>query len=70
MNQLDLLRSQDIIGIYQCIIYTNKVLSKNNTVVTMAGDIGDEIFGGYNKYLKMYNLNKNQKTGMILFGCG
>ena len=38
---------------------TNKVLSKHNTVVTFAGDIGDEIFGGYSKYLKMHNLITN-----------
>ena len=35
--------------------YTNKVLSKNGIVVTMAGDMGDEILGGYPKYQKMYN---------------
>ena len=27
--------------------YTNKILSQHNTVVTMAGDVGDEILGGY-----------------------
>ena len=27
--------------------HTNKFLSQNNIVVTMAGDIGDEIYGGY-----------------------
>ncbi len=42
--------------------HTNNFLSKNNTVVTMAGDIGDEIFGGYNKYLKMYNLETKPKN--------
>ena len=42
--------------------FTNKVLSTNNTIVTMAGDIGDEIFGGYNKYLKMYHLEKKPKN--------
>ena len=36
--------------------FTNSILAKKNTVVTMAGDIGDEIFGGYSKYLKMYHL--------------
>ena len=30
--------------------YTNKFLSKDNVIVTMAGDIGDEIYGGYKKY--------------------
>ena len=42
--------------------FTNRVLSKNNTVITMAGDIGDEIFGGYSKYLKMYHLEKKPKN--------
>ena len=42
--------------------FTNNILSKNNTVVTMAGDIGDEIFGGYTKYLKMYHLEKKPKN--------
>tara|TARA_B100000575_G_C23140644_1_gene663654 strand:- start:4558 stop:5967 length:1410 start_codon:yes stop_codon:yes gene_type:complete len=42
--------------------HTNNFLSKNNTVVTMAGDIGDEIFGGYNKYLKMYHLETKPKN--------
>ena len=41
---------------------TNKVLSKHNTVVTFAGDIGDEIFGGYGKYLKMHNLIEKPKN--------
>ena len=30
--------------------HTNKVLSKNGIVVTMAGDMGDELLGGYTKY--------------------
>ena len=30
--------------------HTNKVLSENGIVVTMAGDMGDEILGGYTKY--------------------
>ncbi len=33
--------------------YTNKVLHDHNIVVTMAGDMGDEILGGYPKYWKM-----------------
>ena len=33
--------------------YTNKVLHDHNVVVTMAGDMGDEILGGYPKYWKM-----------------
>ena len=35
--------------------YTNKVLSQNEIIVTMAGDMGDEILGGYPKYWKMRN---------------
>ena len=45
---------------------TNEILSKHKTVVTFAGDIGDEIFGGYSKYLKMHNLIEKPKTGVIL----
>jgi len=30
--------------------HTNKVLSEHGIVVTMAGDMGDEILGGYTKY--------------------
>lgn len=33
--------------------YTNKILHQNKVVVTMAGDMGDEILGGYPKYWKM-----------------
>ena len=33
--------------------YTNKVLHEHGVVVTMAGDMGDEILGGYPKYWKM-----------------
>ncbi len=43
-------------------LFTNKILSENNTVVTMAGDIGDEIFGGYTKYLKMNQLEIKPKN--------
>jgi len=42
--------------------YANKILSKHNTVVTFAGDVGDEIFGGYTKYLKMHKLEKKPKN--------
>lgn len=35
--------------------YTNKYLSDNNIVITMAGDMGDELLGGYAKYNKLYN---------------
>ena len=33
--------------------YTNKMLHNHDIVVTMAGDMGDEILGGYPKYWKM-----------------
>ena len=33
--------------------YTNKIMSQNGIVVTMAGDMGDELLGGYTKYWKM-----------------
>lgn len=33
--------------------YTNRILHENGIVVTMAGDMGDEILGGYPKYWKM-----------------
>ena len=33
--------------------HTNKILHQNGIVVTMAGDMGDEILGGYPKYWKM-----------------
>ncbi len=42
--------------------FTNKFLSKNKIIVTMAGDIGDEIFGGYEKYLHMKKINNKPKT--------
>ncbi len=42
--------------------YTNEMLSKDGTVVTFAGDIGDEIFGGYNHYLKISKLEKKPKN--------
>jgi len=35
--------------------YTNKFLSDNGIVVTLAGDMGDEILAGYPKYWKMRN---------------
>ena len=37
--------------------YTNKVLHDKGIVVTMAGDMGDEILGGYPKYWKLKKLN-------------
>ena len=41
--------------------YTNEVLSKNKIVVTMAGDVGDEIFGGYKNYYIMKQILKKPK---------
>jgi asparagine synthase (glutamine-hydrolysing) len=35
--------------------YTNKFLSNKGIVVTMAGDMGDEVLAGYPKYWKMKN---------------
>ena len=35
--------------------YTNKVLSEDGIVVTLAGDMGDEVLGGYPKYWKLRN---------------
>lgn len=32
---------------------TNQILSQNGIVVTMAGDMGDELLGGYQKYWKL-----------------
>ena len=42
--------------------FANKILAEKNTVVTFAGDIGDEIFGGYGQYLRMHNLEKKPKN--------
>ncbi len=35
--------------------YTNKFLSEQDIIVTLAGDMGDEILAGYPKYWKMRN---------------
>jgi asparagine synthase (glutamine-hydrolysing) len=35
--------------------YTNKILSHNGIVITMAGDMGDELLGGYTKYWSLRN---------------
>ena len=37
--------------------YTNKVLSNDGIVVTLAGDMGDEVLGGYPKYWKLRQKN-------------
>lgn len=42
--------------------YTNKILSENNIIVTMSGDIGDELYGGYDNYFRMKNLIDKPKT--------
>ncbi len=34
--------------------HTNKFMAEQGIVVTMAGDMGDELLGGYPKYQKMY----------------
>ncbi len=41
--------------------YTNKFLSNNNVIVTMAGDIGDEIYGGYQKYINYRKVEQKPK---------
>jgi len=45
--------------------YTNKVLHDNGIVVTMAGDMGDEILGGYPKYWKMKKLKFKSWAAII-----
>ncbi len=42
--------------------YTNKYLSENNIVVTMAGDIGDEIYGGYPHYYRIKNMSQKPSS--------
>ena len=39
--------------------YTNKILAKNDIVVTIAGDMGDEILGGYPKYQQMFMMKNS-----------
>ena len=43
-------------------LYTNNYLSQQGTIVTMAGDIGDEIFGDYSKYFHYNNLQNPPKN--------
>ena len=45
--------------------YTNKMLHNNGIVVTMAGDMGDEILGGYPKYWKLRKEKLNNWTDII-----
>ncbi len=42
--------------------YTNKFLSQNKIVVTMSGDIGDELYGGYANYFRIKNIINKPKT--------
>ena len=42
--------------------YTNKYLSKKNTVVTFSGDMGDELLGGYEKYFHIKNNLRKPKN--------
>lgn len=42
--------------------YTNKFLSQNKIVVTMSGDMGDELYGGYANYFRIKNIIDKPKT--------
>ena len=41
--------------------YTNKYLADNDIVVTLAGDMGDELLGGYPKYKNLYHSVRQTK---------
>jgi len=45
--------------------YTNKFLSQDGIVVTLAGDMGDEVLGGYPKYWKFRNQNTSTWQGLV-----
>lgn len=42
--------------------FTNRILSQNDIVVTMAGDMGDELYGGYENYYRMKKFINKPKT--------
>ena len=41
--------------------YTNKYLADNDIVITLAGDMGDELLGGYSKYSDLFNSERITK---------
>ena len=45
--------------------YTNKMLSNDGIVVTLAGDMGDEVLGGYPKYWKLRQKNVTNWQGLV-----
>ena len=45
--------------------YTNKILSNDGIVVTLAGDMGDEVLGGYPKYWKLRQKNVRTWQGLV-----
>ena len=45
--------------------YTNKFLHERGVVVTMAGDMGDELFAGYPKYFYINKLKNTSHRGTV-----
>ena len=41
--------------------YTNKYLADKDIVITLAGDMGDELLGGYSKYSDLFNSERITK---------